>query len=150
MLKNYRIGFDLPGLLLFLMIMIPNVIWFVIPAANDVLRTESVTGTVDTIGSICQVLMVASLVIIINRDCAGVKVTGTIIGVSVCILLYYLFWLAYYLGKADIAVLFGLTVFPCVAFLLYSYERKNIIALFFAGAFSVCHLIYTICNYVFC
>ena len=43
MFKNYRIGFDLPGLLLFLMIMIPNVIWFVIPAANDVLRTESVS-----------------------------------------------------------------------------------------------------------
>ena len=46
MLKNYRIGFDWIGLILFLIIMIPNFIWFVVPAPNDVLRTESVTGSV--------------------------------------------------------------------------------------------------------
>ena len=126
MLKNYRIGFDWIGLILFLIIMIPNFIWFVVPALNDVLRTESVTGTIDSIASFCQVLMVASL----------------------CLVLYYICWLCYYQGNTQTAVLIGLTVFPCAAFLIYSYKRRNMIAAFFAGAFSVCHLIYAIVNFI--
>lgn len=34
--------------------MIPNIIWFSIPAPNDILRTESVTEIPDTIVSISQ------------------------------------------------------------------------------------------------
>ena len=86
MLKNYRIGFDWIGLILFLIIMIPNFIWFVVPAPNDVLRTESVTGTIDSIASVCQVLMVASLCLVINRNNTGSKVIGTIITGSVYII----------------------------------------------------------------
>ena len=57
-LKEYKFGFNIYGLLLFLIIMIPNFIWFAVPAPNDVLRTESVTEVIDTIASVCQVLMV--------------------------------------------------------------------------------------------
>ena len=148
MLKKYKIGFDWIGLLLFLVIMIPNIIWFVVPAPDDVLRTESVTGIIDSIASVCQVLMVASLCLTLNRNTPEPKVTGTIITVIACIFLYYICWLCYYQGNADKAVLMGLTVLPCAAFLLYSYERRNIITAFFAGIFSVCHLIYAVVNYI--
>lgn len=40
MLKKYEFGFDVGCLLLFLIIMIPNFIWFAAPAPNDVLRME--------------------------------------------------------------------------------------------------------------
>ena len=148
MLKNYKIGFNQIGLILFLIIMIPNFIWFVVPAPDDVLRTESVTGTIDNIASVCQVLMVASLCLIINRNHTESKVTGTIIAVIACICFYYICWFCYYQGNADTAVLTGLTVFPCAAFLIYSYKKRNMIAAFFAGVFSVCHLIYAIVNFV--
>ena len=69
-------------------------------------------------------------------------------GTAACILLYGICWLLYYLGKTGKAVLLGLAVFPCTAFLLYSWERKNYIAAVFAGAFSVCHLIYAFVNFV--
>ena len=42
---------DVSGLLLFLIIMIPNFIWFAVPAPNDILRTDSITGTFDTVAS---------------------------------------------------------------------------------------------------
>lgn len=42
--KNFKLGFDIGGLLLFGVIMIPNFIWFIVPAPNDILRTESVTN----------------------------------------------------------------------------------------------------------
>lgn len=43
MFKKYKIGFDVWGALLFLIIMIPNFIWFSLPAPNDILRVDSVT-----------------------------------------------------------------------------------------------------------
>ena len=42
---------------MFIIIMIPNFIWFAVPAPNDILRADSITKAVDTAGSACQVLM---------------------------------------------------------------------------------------------
>ena len=53
--KKYKIGFDIWGLIIFIVIMIPNFIWFAVPAANDILRGESITKTVDVIASICAI-----------------------------------------------------------------------------------------------
>ena len=66
LLKKYRFGFDVWALVLFFIIMMPNFIWFAVPAPNDILRGESITKTVDEIASICQVLMVMSLCIFIR------------------------------------------------------------------------------------
>lgn len=41
--KKYKIGFDIRGLIIFIVIMIPNFIWFAVPAPNDILRGESIT-----------------------------------------------------------------------------------------------------------
>lgn len=49
MLKKYEFGFDVGCLLLFLIIMIPNFIWFAAPAPNDVLRMDSITETLDSV-----------------------------------------------------------------------------------------------------
>ena len=68
MLKKYKLGFDIWGALLFLIIMVPNFIWFVVPAPNDILRADSITKTLDTVASVCQVLMIIVLCILINRE----------------------------------------------------------------------------------
>ncbi|MGN0584942.1 MAG: hypothetical protein ACI4JD_05740, partial [Ruminococcus sp.] len=60
-MKKYRFGFDISGLVIFLIVMIPNFIWFYVPAPNDILRNESVTTTVDTIGSIFQAIFIGFL-----------------------------------------------------------------------------------------
>ena len=52
MLKRYKLCFEIWGLLLFFIIMIPNFIWFAIPAPNDILRAKSITEIVDTVASI--------------------------------------------------------------------------------------------------
>ncbi len=52
MLKRYKLCFEIWGLLLFFIIMIPNFIWFAIPAPNDILRAKSITEMVDTVASI--------------------------------------------------------------------------------------------------
>ena len=52
---RYRFGFDFRGLLLFLLVMLPNFIWLAVPVPNDVLRADSVTPVVDVIASVFAV-----------------------------------------------------------------------------------------------
>ena len=67
-IRNYKIGFDIGGLALFLVIMLPNFVWFAVPTANDVFRNQSVTPLVNMIASFFQVVMIAALCIIINKN----------------------------------------------------------------------------------
>ena len=61
MLKRYKLSFEICGLLLFLLVMIPNFIWFAVPAPNDILRANTITEMVDTVASACQILMIAAI-----------------------------------------------------------------------------------------
>ena len=148
MLKKYKIGFDIWGLILFLVIMIPNFIWFAVPAPNDILRVESATKVVDAVGSVCQVLMVLALCVFIHRDRTNLNFTSLIIVTIVFCLAYFLCWILYYLGMTGVLVVLGLTIFPCLAFLCFAIDRKNIFAVFLTIVFTVCHFIYGLVNFV--
>lgn len=102
LLKKYRFGFDVWALVLFFIIMIPNFIWFAVPAPNDTLRGESITKTVDVIASICQVLMVMSLCIFIHQDRKKISITRFIMTTVICCLLYFLCWILYYFGVTNV------------------------------------------------
>ena len=67
-MKKYRFAFDPGGLLLFFLMMLPNFVWFNLPAPNDILRQESITPVVDGIASVCQILFAAALCAVVNRD----------------------------------------------------------------------------------
>ena len=53
-MKKYRFSFEIWGLLLFLIVMLPTFIWLAIPAPNDILRENSITEMVDAIASVCS------------------------------------------------------------------------------------------------
>lgn len=148
MIKKYALCFDGYGLLLFLMIMIPNFIWFAIPAPNDILRTDSVTGIFDTVASVCQVLMVAALCICRNKESQKLRVTPYITVVMCCCLLYFASWIVYYIGVVNGIVILGLTIPPCLAFLFFAIDRKNGIAMIPISVFTICHLLYGIVNFI--
>lgn len=147
MLKKYKLGFEVWGLLLFLIVMIPNFIWFAIPAPNDILRAESMTETVDTVASICQILMIAALCIFRNREYRKMCVTHLALIVAGC-LLYFLSWILYYGGIVNAIVILGLTIPPCLVFLFFAIDRKNGIALIPILIFTICHLIYGVVNFI--
>lgn len=148
MLKKYRFSFDIWGLLLFLIIMIPNFIWFAVPAPNDVLRADSITGTLDTVASICQVLMIIILCVFRNRECKKISISPLIITVIICCLLYFISWVVYYIGVVNAVVILGLTIPPCLTFLVFAIDRKNKIAIIPISIFTVCHIIYGIVNFI--
>lgn len=148
MFKKYQIGFDAWGFLLFVIVMIPNFIWFLLPAPDDILRDVSVTDTLDTVASVCQVLMLVALCVLRNRRSQR-RATPFFAACAVCCLLYFISWGLYYAGIANIAIVLGLTVFPCLAFILFAAGRANMIAFTLAAIFTVCHLAHTAVNFIF-
>lgn len=148
MLKKYKMGFDIWGLVLFFMIMIPNFIWFAFPAPNDILRANSVTTVLDAIASICQVLMVITLCVFINQERKKLSITRFISAGIICCLLYYASWVFYYLGMTNAIIILGLTIPPCFTFLFFAIDRKNRIAVIPITFFTVCHFIYGIANFI--
>lgn len=147
-MKQYRFAFDIWGLVLFLLIMLPNFIWFAVPAPNDILRVESATPFLDTIASVCQVVFAAALCVIVTKKRNALGLTPLIRGCVGCGLLYYAGWVLYYLGFANPPVILLLTVPPCLAFLFFATDRKNIAAAVPIVIFTVCHLIYGIVNFI--
>lgn len=147
-LKKYKLGFDVWGLLLFLIIMLPNFIWFAFPAPNDILRTASVTETLDIIASICQVLIITLLCVLINCKRNILSITPLIAAVVFSCVLYFMSWIIYYNGITNAFVIFGLTVPPCLAFLFFAIDRKNWVAVFPIAIFTICHLIYGAVNFI--
>ena len=146
--EKYRFGFDVAGLILFLLVMAPNFIWFAVPAQNDVLRAESVTPIVDMIASVCQVMTVACLCFVINKERSELRFSPLVIATIVCIVLYFLGWILYYAGFTSARVILMLTLPPCLAFIFFAADRKNLPALVFAIGFTVCHLIFAIVNFI--
>ncbi len=147
-MKRYKLEFDIWGLLLFLIIMIPNFIWFVIPAPNDILRANSITETIDTVASICQVLIVVALCIFRNREASKLCATHLVFISAGCCLLYFISWIFYYVGIVNALVILGLTIPPCLAFLFFAIDRKNRIAIIPISIFTICHLIYGVVNFI--
>lgn len=148
MLKKYTFGFEPWGLALFLLIMIPTAIWSAVPAPNDILRTPSATPRIDAIGSVFQVLMIAAVCLVRNRERAPFRATPLVVCTELCCLLYGASWAAYYCGMANAAVIVGLTVPPCMAFLFFAFDRKNGIALVPILGFAACHVIYATVNFL--
>ncbi|MBO5424345.1 MAG: hypothetical protein J6A25_02405 [Lachnospiraceae bacterium] len=148
MLKKYKMGFDIWALVVFLIIMIPNFIWSAVPAPDDILRTESATKVIDTIGSIFQVLMIFTLCVFINPERNKLSFTKTIIAMICCIVIYFCSWVFYYLGVTNGLVILGLTIPPCVAFLFFAVDRKNYISVIPIAIFTVCHIIFGVVNFI--
>ena len=147
-IKNYKLSFDPWGLALFLVIMLPNFVWFALPAPNDVLRSESVTPLVDFAAQIFQFIMTAALCAVANGTRNKPMRRRYQAGTAVCAGLYFAGWAAYYAGIVNAAVILDLCLAPCGAFLIFALARKNAPALVSAGAFAVCHLIFAIVNFL--
>ena len=147
-LKQYCFSFDPWGLLLFLLVMLPNFVWFAVPAPDDILRADSVTPVVDAIGSVFQVLTVACLCLVIHKSSSKFRFSPLIIATIICVAIYYIGWALYYTANVSPIVILLLTFPPCLAFILFAIDRKNLPAVIFATVFAVCHLVFAVANFV--
>ena len=146
--KKYRLGFNPWGLGLFLLIMLPNFVWFVFPAPDDILQTKSVTPLIDAIAYVFQLIMAAALCAVINVTRDKPMKRKYQAGPAACVVLYFSGWLVYDAGAVNAAVILDLCLAPCGAFLILALAWKNAPALLAAVGFTVSHLISTVVNFI--
>lgn len=148
MLKNYKLGFEIWGLVIFLIVMIPTFIWIAVPAPNDILRKESITPIIDIVGTFFQMLFAAMLCVLINKERKELRFSPLIIAAIIFIIIYFTGWIMYYCGNTSPLVIMALTLPPCLAFFFFALDRRNILAIFPIVCFTVCHLIYGVVNFM--
>jgi len=141
-MKN-NLKFNTFGLLLFIIVMLPNILWFIFPPQNDILRNESLTPITDTIAGIFQIILVGCLCFVNKKYVKKYDLLSLI-----CVAVYFLFWALYYCGIVNSVVIFGLCIFPCLSFIFYEIRIKNWFALIATIIFSVLHLVYGIKNFL--
>lgn len=147
--REYRIGFDVWGFVLFLLVMLPNFIWFLVPASYDVFRLESQTPEVDVVASFFQVVMVAMICMFIKLDAAPFKLKSPfVLTAGGCCLIYYITWILYYLDFINGPLIIAMCLLPCMAFFFYELDRKNYLSMIPTIGFTICHLIYGLVNHV--
>lgn len=141
-------GFDLWGLLLFAAIMIPNFIWFLVPAPNDILREDSLTPALDIAATVFQVISVCVLVLFVQK---GRKIkwdSPFTVTAGLFLLCYIIAWVFYYLSFVNIAVILSLALLPCMSLLAYEAERRNYFAILPTFLFAVLHLTSACINFL--
>ena len=143
-MKLYRFGFDPWGLGLFVLIMLPNVLWMLLAGENDLLMQLSATPRLDALVSVCQVLTVAGMVFLCRRDTPPVKPLWLL----VWLFAYLLMWVLYGVGLAHPVVLMGLAVFPCAAIVIFLLQRRNFLTLIPAVLFAAGHIVSSLIRFV--
>lgn len=146
---KYRFGFDVRALILFIVMMLPNIIWFVSPNQDNLTSEGSLVDGLEIIVSIAQVIMVGALCFVMNdaRE-VPMKKWNTIL-IYAMVTLYYIGWVFYYFGTVNLLLIVILSVTPGVAFLIFSIARKNIIAMIATIVFLICHLIASLIIFMF-
>lgn len=147
MLKKYKLRFDGPGFGLFLLIMVPNVVWMIAPPAADPLGVPSVTPQLDLAAAVMQAVFVAALCLVQNRRPAPLHL-GLAAGIGGCVLGYFLAWGCYYSGVLHPVIFLSMCVLPCLALLLYAGAKRNYAALAPGVVYAIFHSIYGICNFL--
>lgn len=148
-LKDYKFGFDIWALGLFVLIMIPNIVWFCVPAPNDILRGDSVNEALDTAATVFQVIAVAVFILIVNKTRKKLNPYSPFFrGASVCLAVYIAAWICYFTGRANGFVIIFLAVMPCLSLGFFELERKCYPALLPTAVFAVLHIVSTCINYL--
>lgn len=148
MLKKYKIGFDVWALWILAVIMLPNIIWMIYSGPDDLFNRETVTPKVDVVMNIFRCLMLAALCFIRNKT-ATRSIKSSLPAVSgACCMFYYSAWIFYYCGQSNNLIIISLCIFPCLAFIVYAFFKKNPFAFVFAIIFTLLHIVSTAVNYI--
>lgn len=146
-LRDYKFGFNISALILIAIILLPNIIWGFVPAQNDILRAESSAPVLDAFATVFQVILLAALCILRNKNTEKLNFSVFLILCAATCALYVICWITYYCGLVHITLIIGLCVFPCISFAFFATDRKNYIALIPIAIFTVLHFTSTAVNF---
>jgi len=138
-IKKYKFGFSVWGFGLFLLIMVPNIVYFCVPAYRGGLDGDNVV--LDTVASVFQAIGLMLLFFIVRRE-KDQKLFKTGVTLAAFFFAIYLIaWIFYFCSYRNSAVVISLAVFPCLSLLSFSIGEKNRFSLTVLRIFSILHIV---------
>jgi hypothetical protein len=139
---NHYFGFSWSGLIVFLLPMIPNIFYFLIPVSEvseNKVKGHLLLGIIEH-GS--QAVFIFLLIFVISNQTSEILCPYTI-GMIIMLIFYYILWIIYFKGKANFAILLGMAVLPVAYFLLAEMWLHNYLAIIPTVLFGIVHVIIT-------
>jgi len=144
-LQNH-FAFSLKGLIIFLLPMIPNLFFFLLPSPTGVASSVSAPKILDFLEHGSQGLFIFSLIFFVSSKASQLNSPYTI-AMGIMLGLYYLLWVFYFTNHVTLLIQLGLAVFPVIYFILGELWLHNPIAVIPTLFFGIFHVIITISNY---
>lgn len=144
-LKNH-IGFSWKGLIIFLLPMLPNLLFFIYKDPNGVPSVANKHIILDIIEHSSQALFIVLLIFFVNKKTTplfcGYTFLMTILLISYCGL-----WVTYFTIGANYLMLILMAILPVIYFILAEIWLHNFIAIIPTVVFGIVHIIITYINY---
>ncbi|WP_245647846.1 hypothetical protein [Paenibacillus borealis] len=135
--------------MLYALQLLPNLIWMLVPPANNVLtRNSSAYPVLNIIEGLFGVVTVILMVVLINkRDGTNSSIYLRLAGLSLAA--YYISWIFYYNGLvAPWLLILGIAFMPPLYFFLTGLWMKNYVLLVPCTIFGLTHILITCMNYL--
>lgn len=143
---DLKIGFSIPGIIIFILPMIINIVYFILPPVNAPVEAADVHSWIEMVEQATRILYAIAIVFLVSRKPIEVKSVWLILAV-VFLVLYYIVWIRYFMGGRDIALLgksflfvpMPLAVFPVLYFICAALWLHNGVAAIVMVIFGIAH-----------
>ncbi|MBU5593517.1 hypothetical protein KQI89_17425 [Clostridium sp. MSJ-4] len=136
---NYHFGFSWTGFIIFLLPMIPNVFYFLIPTSGNNVNRHLILDVLEH-GS--QAIFIFLLIFVIRKQTSEILCAYTI-AMAIILIFYYVLWIFYFIGKVNLLILLGMAVLPVAYFILAEMWLHNYLAIIPTVIFGIVHVIIT-------
>ncbi len=138
---DYVLGFSWKGLVVFLLAMLPNVLYFLQPPSSGQ-GSKKKHLVLDIVEHGSQALFILLLVFLVSGRNAPVLSPHTI-GMAILLLLYYALWIFYFAGRKSLIALYGMAVIPVAYFILAEFWLHISVAAIPTVIFGFVHIMIT-------
>ncbi|MCL6572310.1 MAG: hypothetical protein K6T88_11595 [Bacillus sp. (in: Bacteria)] len=143
---NYYFGFSWKGLLVFLLPMIVNIFYFLIPTSDISGNKANNHLILEVLEKGSQAIFIFLLIFVIRKQ-ASKLLSHYTIGMAILLISYYVLWIFYFTGSENLPILLGMAILPVVYFVLAEIWLHNYLAIIPTSLFGIFHLIITYMDY---
>ncbi|WP_032121136.1 hypothetical protein [Clostridium amazonitimonense] len=139
---NYHFGFSWTGFIIFLLPMIPNIFYFLIPTSDASGNNVNSHLILEVLEHGSQALFIFLLIFVIRKQTSEILCAYTI-AMAIMLIFYYVLWIFCFIGKANLLILLGMAVLPVAYFILAEIWLHNYLAIIPTVIFGIVHVIIT-------
>ena len=146
MMNNIKFGFSWIGLIVFLLPMLINIVYVILPPKNAPTTQQETNKILEIIEQSTRMLYMLAIVFLVSKEKVDFTSAWMFIGL-IFLILYYMVWFRYFLGGRDVDLLgkkflfvpMPLAVFPVIYFIFEAIWLNNYIAVLFMLIFGIAH-----------